>query len=155
MEKVRSANFLEAWYDLDPEKQNMLEGNFSAFVDNVLLPQLQKLRSTRMGQLEGVMFPPIRVSHYDKRPRWEPKISSTDRYVYCHNDLGLYNVMVNPDSLAIEAVIDWEYSGFFPPKLEFPFWSDGMDASFDEEHCKKMIDLLDAPSKNRLWSIYF
>ncbi|KAL8779375.1 MAG: hypothetical protein Q9203_001477 [Teloschistes exilis] len=97
-----------------------------------------------MGQLSGAVFPPPRVSPYDQRS-WESRTSSTDRYVYCHNDLAFHNLFVDPETLEIEAVIDWEYSGFFPPELEFPFYELGKEASLDEDHCRKMTALLEAP----------
>ncbi len=30
----------------------------------------------------------------------------TGKYVFCHNDLGKHNVIVNPDTLKIKAIID-------------------------------------------------
>ena len=42
--------------------------------------------------------------------------------VFCHNDLSMNNVIVDPDTLKIKAIIDWEYAGFFPPEFESPFY---------------------------------
>jgi aminoglycoside phosphotransferase (APT) family kinase protein len=42
--------------------------------------------------------------------------------VFCHNDLSANNVIVDPDSLKIKAIIDWEYAGFYPPEFEAPFY---------------------------------
>ncbi|WWC62622.1 uncharacterized protein I303_105219 [Kwoniella dejecticola CBS 10117] len=44
------------------------------------------------------------------------------RYVLCHGDLGWQNVMVDPDTGYIKAVIDWEYAGFFPVEVEGTYW---------------------------------
>ncbi|KAG7140435.1 hypothetical protein HYQ45_002738 [Verticillium longisporum] len=33
------------------------------------------------------------------------------------------NVVVNPETLRINAIIDWEYAGFFPPRFEWPFFN--------------------------------
>ena len=32
--------------------------------------------------------------------------------VFCHNDLSANNVIVDPKTLKIAAIIDWEYAGF-------------------------------------------
>lgn len=42
--------------------------------------------------------------------------------VFCHNDLSANNVIVDPDTLKIRAIVDWEYAGFFPAELEAPFY---------------------------------
>ncbi|CRJ80257.1 hypothetical protein BN1708_000200 [Verticillium longisporum] len=33
------------------------------------------------------------------------------------------NVVVNPETLRINAIVDWEYAGFFPPRFEWPFFN--------------------------------
>lgn len=144
VERLKGQNYSDIYFDLNPEDQERLWNNLSAFLENVLLPQLKKLRSKTMGQLSGVVFPPPRVSFYEKRS-WEPRTSSTERYVYCHNDLAFYNFFVDPKTLEIEAVIDWEYSGFFPPELEWNFCYRTKEESLEESHCRETIALLDAP----------
>ncbi|WVW84732.1 hypothetical protein I302_106767 [Kwoniella bestiolae CBS 10118] len=44
------------------------------------------------------------------------------RYVLCHGDLGWQNVMVDPKTGDIKAIIDWEYSGFYPIEVEGDYW---------------------------------
>ncbi|KAI4256036.1 MAG: hypothetical protein LQ352_002268 [Teloschistes flavicans] len=136
--------------DLDPEAQQRLGDNVTKFIREVLLLELNRLRSKTMGQLSGVVFPPPRITGYDQRPEWQSRTSSTDRYVYCHNDLDTQNFMIDKETLEVEAVIDWEYSGFFPPQMEFPFWAEGKEASLEEAHCREMIALLDAPGKSNV-----
>lgn len=55
---------------------------------------------------------------------WRPKpeIVEGASYVFCHNDLGQHNVIVDPDTLEIKAIIDWEYGGFWPEWFEQPYW---------------------------------
>ena len=43
-------------------------------------------------------------------------------FVFCHGDLSQSNVLVNPETFQITAVIDWEYGGFFPPEHEIPYY---------------------------------
>lgn len=45
-----------------------------------------------------------------------------DDLVFCHNDLSAANVIVDPETLKITAIIDWEYAGFYPPEFEAPFY---------------------------------
>ena len=149
LERNSGKMFAEVHEKLEPSDQAKLERNTITFIEETLLPQLQSLRSTKMGQLAGVVVPPVRVSYHDKRPQWEPRTSNTSRYVYCHNDLNQYNILVDPATLTVKAIIDWEYSGFFPKEMEFPFWKLDHEASLEEEHCRKMIDLLEAPGELR------
>ena len=149
VETLTGQTFSDLYWELGPDDQKRLEKNMSDFLDNVLIPQLKQLRSKTMGQLGGCVYPPPRVLSYDRRPRWEAKIASTNRYVYCHNDLNFQNFMMNPETLEVEAIIDWEYSGFFPPEIEFPFYSYGKEKSLEEDHIKEMIALLDAPRKSQ------
>ena len=46
----------------------------------------------------------------------------TQDLVFCHNDLSANNVIVDPDTLKIAAIVDWEYAGFYPPEFESDFW---------------------------------
>ncbi|WWC62630.1 uncharacterized protein I303_105227 [Kwoniella dejecticola CBS 10117] len=51
-----------------------------------------------------------------------PEDPERERYVLCHGDLGWQNVMVNPVSGKIEAIIDWEFAGFWPVEIEGEYW---------------------------------
>ena len=148
VERISGDTFDSVWNDLGPSDKTKLEQNTLTFLEETLLPQLQSLRSSKMGQLSGVVVPPVRVSSYDERPGWESRTSTISRYVYCHNDLSYHNIMVDPATLTVNAIIDWEYSGFFPMEMEFPYWELGREASFEEEHCQKMVDLLEAPGEH-------
>jgi len=57
---------------------------------------------------------------------WRPKPDAGEEekggYVFCHNDLGQHNVIVDPNTLKINAIIDWEYGGFWPEWFEQPYW---------------------------------
>ena len=148
-ELIKGSTWSDLYWDIDAPKKKILEENLLAFIDNVLEPQLKSLRSKTMGQIGGGMYPPNRITFWDRRPEWHSKTSSTDRYVFCHNDLNIHNFMMDPETLTVKAVVDWEYSGYFPPELEYPFYLDGMEPSLEEEHCKEMIALLDAPGESK------
>jgi aminoglycoside phosphotransferase len=46
----------------------------------------------------------------------------TKDLVFCHNDLSTHNVIVDPSTLKINAIIDWEYAGFFTSEFEGMFF---------------------------------
>ncbi|GAB1311840.1 hypothetical protein MFIFM68171_02050 [Madurella fahalii] len=66
-------------------------------------------------------------------------------YVFCHNDLGQHNVIVDPETLKINAIIDWEYGGFWPEWFEQPYWKrKGTGAALqgeedDTERCREWL----------------
>lgn len=88
---------------------------------------LKALRSDTPGVPgQTLMCPPLRVhrgytkTHSCWRPR--PEAVEKEGYVFCHNDLSQHNVLVDPDTLKIKAIVDWEYGGFWPEWFERPYW---------------------------------
>lgn len=43
--------------------------------------------------------------------------------MFCHNDLGQQNILVDPKTLKIKAIIDWEFAGYFPAAFEGAFYN--------------------------------
>ncbi|KJZ68821.1 hypothetical protein HIM_11795 [Hirsutella minnesotensis 3608] len=85
---------------------------------------LRRLRSDTPGVPgESFMCPPQRVTSngWKLDSCWRPYKEKGD-YVFCHNDLGQHNVIVDPGTLRIKAIIDWEFGGFWPEWFERPFW---------------------------------
>jgi len=113
------------------------------------LATLRALRSDLPGVPgESLLCPPQRVT----RGRW--KINSCWRpreeakgadYVFCHNDLGQHNVLVDPETLKINAIIDWEFGGFWPEWFERPFFERAGPSSAqggeedDVERCRRWL----------------
>src|SRR4051812_38759030 len=60
------------------------------------------------------------VSTY--RNEWNMKPRDSEDLVFCHNDLSTHNVIVDPETLKIKAIIDWEYAGFYPAEFEGMFF---------------------------------
>ena len=56
------------------------------------------------------------------RAQWTMKQRQSKDLVFCHNDLSTHNVIVDPETLKIKAIIDWEYAGFFPQEFEGMFF---------------------------------
>jgi len=96
--------------------------NALVFLEETVLPQLRQLRSSKPGGLTGVVVPPYRVWKQDKREHWPVNVSASAEYVLCHCDLAQHNIMVDKETLQPVAIIDWEYSGFYPAYFEIPFW---------------------------------
>lgn len=46
---------------------------------------------------------------------WKPFTIASPTLVYCHNDLYQHNILVDPKTYEVTAILDWEYSGYFPP----------------------------------------
>lgn len=75
---------------------------------------------------------------------WRPREGKGD-YVFCHNALGQHNVIVDPESLKINAIIDWEFGGFWPEWFERRFWErSGPSAALegeddDVERCREWL----------------
>ncbi|KAL8992592.1 MAG: hypothetical protein Q9169_006979 [Polycauliona sp. 2 TL-2023] len=114
--------------DLTNQDKALLVANVDAFMETIVFPQLNELRSKTMGQLAGVIFYPPRcervfgVNHPNGVRAGPARQASTERYTFCHNDLARQNIIIASDSLEVKCIIDWEYAGFFPPGFEFPYW---------------------------------
>lgn len=89
---------------------------------NQHLAALHKIRSKTIGGPSGVVIPPNRVMEATDNDSWPRYSSSSNEYVFCHNDLSQYNIIVNSTTLRINAIIDWEFAGFYPPYFEACFY---------------------------------
>jgi aminoglycoside phosphotransferase (APT) family kinase protein len=110
---------------LDRIKDNRAKALLNAedFINTTVLPQLRSLTSCTAGALIGVVIPPVRITTRDKRARWPAKVANTPLFSFCHNDLAQHNILINEDTLQVEAIIDWELSGYYPPEFEAPLWT--------------------------------
>lgn len=89
------------------------------------LQQMHGIHSRTIGGPSGFVLPPYRLQRRTDIDIWKPnptKLTDTEGYVFCHNDLSQQNVIVCPDTLRIRAVIDWEYAGYWPKKFERRFY---------------------------------
>ncbi|KAM5477207.1 hypothetical protein MauCBS54593_000480 [Microsporum audouinii] len=98
------------------------------------IQQLHPLHSSKLGGPSGLVIPPYRAMQKTFRDDWELQPSDEDDYVFCHNDLSQQNVIVDPASLEIKAIIDWEYAGFYPAYFERAFFKrKGPSAAINDE----------------------
>jgi serine/threonine protein kinase len=86
------------------------------------LATLHGIRSNTIGGPSGMVIPPYRVMRCTENDGWQVKSSDSTEYVFCHNDLSQPNILVDPDTFKIRAIIDWEYAGFFPEYFDAPFF---------------------------------
>lgn len=86
------------------------------------LERLHQIRSDTLGGPSGIVVPPYRVMDLEEGDEWERKVSNEKEYVFCHNDLSQHNVIVDPETLKVRAILDWEYAGFFPVAFEGSFY---------------------------------
>lgn len=114
------------------------------------LATLRSLRSDTPGVPgEQLLCPPLRVHRqsWKQNSCWRPRkqIINKEAYVFCHNDLSQHNILVDPQTLKINAIIDWEFGGFWPEWFERPFWerlgpSAALDAEEDDvERCRQWL----------------
>ena len=50
------------------------------------------------------------------------KPSESEDLVFNHGDFSTYNVIVDPLTLKVKAILDWEYAGFYPEQFEGNFF---------------------------------
>lgn len=85
---------------------------------------LHSLRSNILGGPGGQIIVPrpvMRASHQDhwNLMQGNPVEGATmARYVFCHGDLSEHNVIVDPETLQVQAILDWEHAGFWPEFFE-------------------------------------
>jgi len=84
---------------------------------------LRTLRSNKTGGPSGILCPPHMVADScDRNTIWHRISAKDSRYVFCHCDLSGSNIIVDPITLKIVAILDWEFSGFYPQEHEIPFY---------------------------------
>ncbi|KAI9674966.1 MAG: hypothetical protein M1817_001372 [Caeruleum heppii] len=86
------------------------------------LRTLRSLRSRTIGGPSGLVVPPYRLTLKSARESWHLRPSDSQDLVFCHNDLSQQNIIVDPDTLNIQAIVDWEYAGFYPEFFERRFF---------------------------------
>ncbi|KAL8701651.1 MAG: hypothetical protein Q9201_004783 [Fulgogasparrea decipioides] len=96
---------------------DIAKANAAHFIRTILHPELAKLRSNTTG-LNGFVLPPAWILEYDIRSQWDSKTSSKEEFIFIHGDLGPDNLFMDPSTLTVKCVIDWENSGYFPQQFQ-------------------------------------
>ncbi|EAQ87744.1 predicted protein [Chaetomium globosum CBS 148.51] len=120
------------------------------------LARLKTLKSNRMGGPSGIVIPPYRVLCETERDDWSQlRPSDHAEYVFCHNDCSQHNIIVNPTTLKIAAIVDWEYAGFYPEYFEFPFYlrkGPSVALGEEEDDTYAMLHFLNSQLSWEVWT---
>ncbi|GAB0136163.1 hypothetical protein EsDP_00004475 [Epichloe bromicola] len=119
--------------DLTPEQRKVVEVELEGYIAT-----LRNLKSEVWGGPSGHVIPPYQVLQHPVRVKWAMKPREVKDLVFCHNHPSTYNVIVDPETLKVKAVIDWEYAGFYPQDFEAMFFrrlgpSVALDGEIDDE----------------------
>ncbi|OAA64753.1 Protein kinase-like domain protein [Niveomyces insectorum RCEF 264] len=68
---------------------------------------------------------------------FRPRKNVRGNFVLCHNDLRPHNVLVDPKTLKIKAIIDWEFAGFLPEWFELKMGETKDPNSEYAKRCRK------------------
>jgi aminoglycoside phosphotransferase (APT) family kinase protein len=112
------------------------------------IAQMHAITSDVIGGFAGDVVVPYRVGRAIARRDQALKLrpSTTPEFVLCHNDLSQSNVIVDETTLKINAIIDWEYAGFFPVEFDGAFYlRPGASAALEgeEDDVPKLLELLE------------
>ena len=125
--------------------------NAQTFIHTTVLPQLRSLKSTTSGALTGAVIPPPRLMPNIERTDWPIKTARTPIFTFCHNDLAQHNILMDPDTLQVQAIIDWEFSGFYPSEFEAPLWlkaaNDPGYGDIDADKTERLLRFLRDPGR--------
>ncbi|CAD0094543.1 unnamed protein product [Aureobasidium mustum] len=91
-----------------------------------ILPQLHRLTRQEIGSVDMniPVYPPSVVLTEHPHKSWDRITCKDSKFVFCHNDLSGHNILVDPETYEIVGIVDWEYSGFFPPWFEEDLWKE-------------------------------
>jgi aminoglycoside phosphotransferase (APT) family kinase protein len=116
--------------ELSEDQKTVVQGELSQH-----LATLRQIKSNKTGGPSGIVIPPSRVVECTDKDVWSQQIADDEKYVFCHNDLSQQNIIVDPHTLKIRAIIDWEYAGFFPQYFESLFYKRlGPSSAIGDEH---------------------
>ncbi|KAF1846293.1 uncharacterized protein K460DRAFT_367097 [Cucurbitaria berberidis CBS 394.84] len=92
------------------------------FISGTVMPQLATMKSQSRG-IDGFVMPPSWLSPDIQPPwtgkeRWKTLPLKQPEYVFQHGDIAAHNIIMDPRTLKVKALIDFEYAGFYPPGME-------------------------------------
>ncbi|EFY89590.1 hypothetical protein MAC_04445 [Metarhizium acridum CQMa 102] len=105
--------------ELDVEKQEVVAKELRTHMET-----LSKLTSNVWGGPSGLVLPPYRIMRHSNGRPWEMKPRETQDLVFCHNDLSANNVIVDPNTLKITAIMTGNTQAFIHQNLSLHFSKD-------------------------------
>ncbi|KAJ3474076.1 hypothetical protein NLG97_g10004 [Lecanicillium saksenae] len=116
--------------DLVPEQRKVVEAEVESYIST-----LRSLKSKTWGGLVSCRHFALSAAQVPVACKWEMVPRETEDLVFCHNDLSAHNIIVNPQTLKVNAIIDWEYAGFWPEEFEgMYFRRPGPSVALEGEH---------------------
>ncbi len=119
--------------------QSVADENATDYIKNVVLPELGRLTVDESG-LNGASIPSPWVTQHDARESWPVKRYQT-HLVFCHGDLGPWNIMIDSQTLDIAGVIDWENAGYCH-KEYLEYWTVSLEEYYAWYNDKRTLDNL-------------
>lgn len=112
--------------DLDDEQRVIAIKAVKEQMEPHIMPELHKLRRNIIGSVEpGLpLMPPAPIMYWTREVQkdWKRITSEDPSFVFCHTDLSRSNIIIDPETCEIVAIIDWEYAGFGPEWFERKLW---------------------------------
>ena len=109
--------------------------------------RLHTIKSKVMGGFLGDVIVPYRVGEAIPQDQvLKLREATSPEFVLCHNDLGQQNIMVDETTLKINAILDWEYAGFYPLEFEGAFYlrpGPSFALEGEENDVPKLLELLE------------
>jgi serine/threonine protein kinase len=106
--------------DLSRQQRNEVKPQIRQCVE-----RLHSLHSNRLGGPSGIIWPPHGVATPPDGPTsWSQttNFESERPFVFCHRDLSQSNIFIDPTTLELTGIIDWECEGYYPEDHELPFF---------------------------------
>lgn len=129
--------------ELEEEKRKIVEREIEGYLET-----MKKLKSRIWGGPSGIVIPPYRVMVNGSISGWKMRSRESEDLVFCHNDLSTNNVIVDPETLKVNAIIDWEYAGFYLEQFEGRFYERLGPSVALEGEVDDTDDLLDIMNRN-------
>jgi len=108
---------------------------------------MHTIKSKVMGGFLGDVIVPYRVGRAVLNDQvLKLREATTPEFVLCHNDLGQQNVIVDEKTLKINAILDWEYAGFYPPEFDRAFYlrpGPSVALQGEENDVPKLLEVLE------------
>jgi aminoglycoside phosphotransferase (APT) family kinase protein len=108
--------------------------------------QLHSIKSKVMGGFLGDVIVPYRVGRVIPHDQaLKLREATIPEFVLCHNDLSQHNIIVDETTLKINAILDWEYAGFYPPEFDGAFYlrpGPSVALEGEENDVPKLLELL-------------
>lgn len=112
------------------------------------IAQMHAITSKVMGGFLGDVILPYRVDRAMPLDRsLKLRQATSPEFVLCHNDLSQHNIIVDETFLKINAILDWEYAGFFPPEFDRPFYlrvGPSIALEGEEDDLPKLLEVLES-----------